>query len=232
VQPPPGLERFSGGRQKDALRAVWKETKAVIADEHDADTEHRAVWISAMSAAIFARSGDALRERAVLETALESTTIEIYRAMIAARLARVAARGDALDLADAWLESAPKRTGLPEAESDLEVARALVAHRRGDLDAALSSVGPHPSTSAIVGGARVLAAALRIDILERRGEKVAAYKLWREALGTHGMRVVIAVAKQFELAPKTRGRSHGVALTALAACAALGGAIAWLLSHM
>jgi hypothetical protein len=230
AKPPSGLEGLGKKRDLAKLREAWRETKEKLRAEHDVHTEFRAAWLAAVVSSIHDASGDALRERAVLETALEGTANPVYRAMIGARLARLATRGGALELASAWLEAAPRRTWLPEADSDLEVARALLAHARGNDDEVLERVGAWPATSPVVGGAGVLGAMLRVDVLERRGEGARAYQLYKEAVRTHGVRTLADVAERFRLGARTRGRFHAVGWTALAAIAAIAGTATWFLA--
>jgi hypothetical protein len=95
----------------------------------------------------------------------------------------------------------------------------------------MAIVGTQPKRSAIVGGARLLAAVLRIDAYERRNDHAMANALWRETLRTHGAMTASSIATHFALAPATRRRSRGLALATLAAAAALASAVGWALSH-
>lgn len=233
ARPPRGLERYALGarrRELPKLREAWEEAKAQLEAEHDAHTEFRAAWLAAILSGIFAASGDPLRERAVLETAFEALTLPIYRAMVAARLSRLALRAKALELAEDWLRAAPSRTYLPEADSDLVVARALLARARGDDEGVFDLIGSNPDASSITGGARVMADLLRVDLLERRGDPADAAHLHREAVAMHGARVTSTIAKQFGLAPKTTHRVKAVRLTVMGALATVVASVAWLLT--
>lgn len=187
--PPPGLE---APRKKPraasiaALRPAWEETKATLAGPHLIDDEFRATWLAATLARLHGGSADAVRERAVLETAFSRVAMPAYRALLGARLARAAAFAGRLEMADRWLAALPPPTGIAEVDADVEVARALVLLRRDRHGEVLSILGASDEGSALTGQARILGDLIRIDAIERMGDRWGAYALYRKAVRVHG----------------------------------------------
>jgi hypothetical protein len=206
------------------LRGAWEETKSVLAGPHSAVEEFRAAWLAATLARIYGATGDAVRERAVLEAGLSGLTVPAYRALVVARLARAAALAGRLALAERWLARAPAPTGIAEIDSDVDVARALLLLKQGRTAEVLALLGEDDEGSAFAGLARPFADLVRIDALEQRGRGYAAYVLYRKALRVHGAIPLQGLVMYYRLGVKSRRwivATGGVVIVVIVALLAL-----------
>jgi len=204
---PAGLEDLGerpAAPRLPTLRRAWEETKSALAGPHSATDEFRAAWLAATLARIHGATGDAVRERAVLEAVLSLLTIPAYQALAVARLSRAAALAGRLELADQWLSHAPAPTGIVEVDSDVAVARALLLLKQGRTAEVLALLGEDDEGSALAGLARPFADLVRIDALERSGRGYPAYVLYRKALRVHGAIPLQGLVMYYRLGVKTR----------------------------
>jgi hypothetical protein len=185
------------------LQAAWHETKKRLATPHATADEFRAVWLAATLGRIYGATGDVVRERAVLEAALERLAVPAYRAMILARLCRAAAVGGHLDLAERWLEQA-QPSELVEVDADVLAARAFVELRRGRLSGVLALLGERDEGSSLAGLALPFGDLVRVEALERAGRRWPAYDLYRRAVRAHGALVLQGLVMHYGLARRTR----------------------------
>jgi hypothetical protein len=215
TKPPEGI---SVRPKPDDLRGALKDARKRIAELDDSEEriahEHRVVYCAAVLSNILWRKHDALRARAVLESALETVREPIHRALLLARLARLAAFDDSTDLAERWLTGVPDLR-VAEVSTDVRVARAAIARARGDAKGVLDVLG---AESASVGVSRHLAMALRADAHECLGDLREARRVYRR--GSRGAQFAFgAVLNTFELAPRARKRTILVGVLAISVLA-------------
>jgi hypothetical protein len=201
---------------KELLREKLAAARARLAalEPDDAErpaVEYEALWAAATLASTFVMAKDPLRARAALESALADQHAPVYRALVLARLARLAAHGGAEDLAERWLAAIPPGLRVPEIAVDVRIARAMLARARGDAPAMLDALGPE---DALFGASRPVAMALLVDAHERRGDIRAARAAYRRGSRGAAMRFAGALAT-FDLAPRTRARTARVGFLAL-----------------
>jgi hypothetical protein len=204
---PAGLEDLGerpGAPRLPALRRAWEETKAALVAPHSSADEFRAAWLASTLARIHGATGDAIRERAVLEAALARLVVPAYRALVIARLARAAAFAGHVELADQWLSLAPPPVGIAEIDGDVAVARALLLLKRDRFAEVLDLLGEDDEGSAYAGLARPFADLVRIDALERSGRGYPAYALYRKAIKVHGAIPLQGLVMYYRLGVKTR----------------------------
>lgn len=198
------------------LRLAAQQTlRDGVPDEARIDAEFRLLWLTTWQAAHQIAKRDFLHARAALETALESLSIPAYHALIASRLARLAALSHAQELGERWLAHAATNTAVAEVDSDLRVARALLAHARGDDKEVLEIIGERDTADEFVGSARWFAVALRVDAHEKLGDLRLASTVWRIA-SKGNARQLQGVAQQYGLAVRTRQRMLQIGFAALA----------------
>ena len=207
---------------KELLRerlAAARERLAALGDEtpERADVEYELLWAGATLASAYVMAKDALRARAVLESALEIQRAPVYRALVLARLARLAAFGGGEELSERWLAAIPSGLRVPEVAVDVRIARAMMARARGDADGMIAALG---SEDGLFGASRPLAMALVVDALETKGDIRAARQAYRRGSRGAALRFAGALAT-FELAPRTRARSAKVGFVALGLVGAL-----------
>lgn len=206
---------------RQSLTALWREAKGTIGAAEEAEranAEFRVVWLGASLANEHASARDFVRARATLETLLELVTLPPYRALVLARLGRLAVLSGAPDLADKWVSAAPRDLRIPEVTSDLRVTDAMVARARGDAKGMLAIIGERDTADEFVGGARWLAVALRVDAHERDDDLALASRVWREVSRASGSKNAVALSKAaraYGLAPRTRRRAQLLAVPAL-----------------
>jgi hypothetical protein len=204
---PAGLEDLGerpGAPRLPALRRAWEDTKSALSGPHSVADEFRAAWLAGTLARIHGVTGDAIRERAVLEAALSRIVVPAYRAAVIARLARAAAFAGHVELAEEWLSVAPEPSGIAEIDGDVAVARALLLLKRGRFAEVLSLLGDDDEGSAFVGLSRPFADLVRIDALERSGRGYPAYVLYRKAIKVHGAIPLQGLVMYYRLGVKTR----------------------------
>jgi hypothetical protein len=212
TNPPEGIPKLATlARIRAALDQERKRIAALDADSDErVAAEHRIVYCSAVASNAYRAKQDHLRARAVLESALEAVREPTQRALVLARLARLAAFEDAPELADRWLSAIPPLR-VPEIATDVSVARAAIARARGDVRAMLDALGRE---NAAVGAGRAVAMGLRVDAHERLGDLREARRVYRRA--SRGNTLAFgATLKTFDLAPLTRKRTVAVGFLAL-----------------
>jgi hypothetical protein len=214
------LEGVPGRATLAEVRALFLEQKKKLAagvpDDERASEEFRLVWLAATLAAHQIAGRDFLHARAGLEAAAEAVTTPVYRGLLLARLARLAALSNAQELGERWLAACPKGLRVAELTSDVRVADAMLARARGDAKGVLESIGERDTADEFVGGARWLAVALRVDAHEKLGQGMLARQLWRQASRGNAM-ILANTAAAYGLARQTRKRIQTAALFALPA---------------
>jgi hypothetical protein len=203
------------------LRRAWEERKRALAGPHPIEDEFDAAWLAVNLARIYGATGDAIRERAVLEAALARFTVPAYRALMLARLARAAALAGRFELADRWLEQVPGTSRIAEVDSDVLVARALLLLRGERLSEVLALLGDNDEGSPIAGLSRPFGDLVRIDALERSGKRWAAYNLYRKAIRVHGAFALQDLVTYYGLARQARRITVTIGFIAIAAIVAL-----------
>ena len=229
---PAGLEDLGerpGAPRLPALRRAWEDTKSALSGPHTAVDEFRAAWLAGTLARIYGVTGDAIRERAVLEAALSRIVVPAYRAVVIARLARAAAFAGHVELAEECLSIAPAPSGIAEIDGDVAVARALLLLKRDHFAEVLSLLGDDDEGSAFVGLSRPFADLVRIDALERSGRGYPAYALYRKAIKVHGAIPLQGLVMYYRLGVKTRRWIVGTGLVVIVVIVALL-AVAWRLA--
>jgi hypothetical protein len=229
---PAGLEDLGerpGAPRLPVLRRRWEDTKSALSGPHSVADEFRAAWLAGTLARIHGVTGDAIRERAVLEAALSRIVVPAYRAVVIARLARAAAFAGHVELAEEWLSIAPEPSGIAEIDGDVEVARSLLLLKRGRFAEVLSLLGDDDEGSAFVGLARPFADLVRIDALEKSGGGYAAYALYRKAIKVHGAIPLQGLVMYYRLGVKTRRWIVGTGFVVMVVIVALL-AVAWRLA--
>ena len=226
AEPPSGVRRLSSASQ---LRAVIAASKTALASDDEASrdaTEHRLLWSTFALSNLLVKKHDAIRARALLESAYELSLHPVRRALVAARVARTAAFGGATEVAERWLARVPNDLRVPEISSEARLTRVMLARATGDADAMLEALGTEASWPAAT---RHLAMGLRCDALERKGDLGASRKAYRR--GARGAAFAFnATIRTYDLAPRTLRRTELIGFAALGLIVCLFGAMALALS--
>lgn len=182
-----------GDRRK--LETEWRQA---MATGHDRNVAYVGVTLAQLLEVVF---HDELRARAVLETTLEHLSHVALRALVAARLANLASRHGAIELAERWLDRIPKDLRVAEVDAARKTTRALILRARKEWDGVLDA-----TRGDFVPPYRFLALALRMDAFEQRGELRTAYSVWNSMARGGGSNQILASARVNGLAPATRKR--------------------------
>ncbi len=204
--PPPG---FTGKEPVETIRAAWLSAKAApVPDEgHERDLrDYQVTWLACLESAQRLRARDAVRARAVLEAALDLVEQPSYRALVLARLARLAVQAKSAELAKGWLDRVPAKLRAPEVTTDVRVAEAFVAREVEGPRAVLEILGRGADLDALAGPTRLLAIALRTDAHEKLGESKEALAAWTAGAKAGGMGLG-SFAALYGLAEGTRKRA-------------------------
>jgi hypothetical protein len=199
---------FKGRDGKEAVRKAWLEAKrAPRAEDADrGDHDYKLTWLAATSSGWNVRAKEAVRARAVLESALDLVETPAYRALLLARLVRLAASAKATPLGRAWLARVPRRRHAPEVKTDLLVAEAFLAREESGPRAVLDLLGHGDAVDSFSGPLRMLAVALRTDAHEKLGEHALALANWSAGARAGGA-TLGTYAGLYGLAPETRKRA-------------------------
>lgn len=214
VTQPPGFPKR--GSVADLRAVLAREEKKLAehddqADDMRSELEFRVAFGAGVLAMMHLQKHDRVRARAVLESGLERQREPLYRAFLLARLARLAAFGDAPELAERWLSAISPDLRVPEVATDIRTVRAALL-RTTNPQGALDVLG---SEDADVGASRNLAMALRVDALERLGKLSESRRAHRRGSRGNAMRFQSTI-RAFELAPATQRRTILVGWAALA----------------
>lgn len=202
------LEGVPGRATLAEIRKLFVEQKKKLAggvpNAERADAEFRLLWLAANLAVQQIKGRDFVHARALLEATLEVLTVPAYRALVLARLARLAAMSNAQELGERWLAACPKDLQVAEVNGDVRLAEALLANARGDSKSVLSLVEAGGENE-FTGGSRWLAVSLRVDAHEKLGDSKQALRLWKKS--ARGNAVILGnTAQAWGLAKETRKR--------------------------
>ncbi len=190
--PPPNLAHVMA----DGGLAAWKVEEAVSiwngarqelrTNPNDFDAAERLLFLSMVIAQHFKDRDDKLRQRSVLEGALDVVTLPRHRQVLRGFLARAAARAGDLDAAEAWLAPCDARSDDLSMDSEWRFSRAFIDTAKGDMDSVLTVLGRGPRDVPIEDASDDVCTVLRANALERLGQVEAAVALLRDRFGAGG----------------------------------------------
>lgn len=167
--------------------------------------EWERVWIAVWFACMRAIALDPLGARVALETTLLVTRTPAYRALLLARLAQHAAAIGAPALAKKWLRACPA-VDVPEVDSEMTAARALIALARDQPEEARRMTGDRRAGDGFSGNATFLAIAINIEAHERNGDPKVADALLADLRRKKLLTAVMASIKTFGVGTKSLAR--------------------------
>lgn len=157
----------------DALSA-WKRVRDRVMAAGAPDDEERLQLLTLALAEHFARENHPLRERSLLESALEACRTPRHRQSLCAALSRSACRLGDLAAAEAWLSLCDPASHDLLGDTAWRFARARLDTAHGRFDAVLGVLGAHDGAVPLDDRWEPSCVALRAHALEQLGQLDAA----------------------------------------------------------
>lgn len=149
--------------------ARWKATRAAASQHHQPQVERRLRYLTLALAKHFGDESDALRERSLLESALDALELTQHRQALCGALSRSAARAGDATAAEAWLAVCdPCSTDLVS-DTAYRFARATLDTYAGQFERVLQTLGAGADEVPLDDEHEPSCVALRAHALERLG---------------------------------------------------------------
>lgn len=180
MTPPPGVAHLFGPagtiepwKVQEAL-AVWQQTRNEVRATGSPSAAERLHFLTIVLASMMGMQGEAHRQRALLESALDVAALPRHRQALFSSLSRCAVREGDLPAAEAWLAACDPLSDDLETDSDFRLARAYIDTVRGNFVGVLSVLGAGPTDVPLHDAVDGVCAILRANALERTGQAQAA----------------------------------------------------------
>lgn len=234
--PPVGVQHLFGPagtiepwRVQEAL-AVWQQTRSEVRTTGSPDAAERLHFLTIVLSSMFGTQGEAHRQRALLESALDVAALPRHRQSLFSALSRCAVRDGDLAAAESWIAACDPVSDELESDSDYRLARAYIDTVRGNFPMVISVLGAGPQDVPIHDAADGVCAILRANALERMGrgqEAVAMLRHFKQKAGDRmAMQKVMEAHRQWNLCPQSyaiASQEHTAVAADRAAMAASGG---------
>jgi DNA-directed RNA polymerase subunit RPC12/RpoP len=235
MAPPPGVEHLFGPsgtiepwKMQEAL-TVWQQTRSEVRATGSPAAAERLHFLTVVLAAMVGMQGDAHRQRALLESALDVAALPRHRQALFRALARCAVRDGDIQAAEAWLAACDPVSDELETDTDFRLGRAYIDTVRGNFMGVLAALGSGPNDVPIHDSADGVCAILRANALERTGQlqaAVASLMHFKQKAGDRmAMQKVMEAHRQWNLCPQSyaiASQQHTSAAASQAASAASG----------
>jgi hypothetical protein len=181
--PPVGLEQMVSGGGVPAHKIqeatlIWAATRKQLASQPaDVAAAERLVWLTAVLVNTLLASNDEAGIRALAEGALEVLMLPRHRQTMRTRLSRMAARAGDVDGAQKWLAGCDPASEDLEMDSAYRLSQAFVDTAQRNPDGVLAALGDSEQDVPIEDTMDALAAVLRANAWEQRGDVPRAKQL-------------------------------------------------------
>jgi hypothetical protein len=189
--PPPSLQALLPNGQLPAWKvqealAVWQATRQELRVTANFEAAERLLFLTMVLSHHFVEQSDKLRQRAMLESALEVFTLPRHRQVMRGYLCRSACRLGDLQAAEQWLGPCDRQSDDLETDSEYRYSRAFIDTARGDWNAVLRSLGGRFEDVPIQDAMDAVCSVLRANAWERLGQPQAAVALLQQAMANQG----------------------------------------------
>jgi hypothetical protein len=209
---------------------VWQQTRAEVRATGSPAAAERLHFLTIVLSSMLGTQGEAHRQRALLESALDVAVLPRHRQALFSALSRCAVREGDLAAAEAWLAACDPVSDDLETDSDFRLARAYIDTVRGNFPGVLGALGAGPTDVPLNDAVDGVCAILRANALERMGQGQAAVAMlmhFKQKAGDRmAMQKVMEAHRQWNLCPQSyaiASQEHTVAAADQAAMAASGG---------
>ncbi|HVJ93396.1 MAG TPA: hypothetical protein VM580_26525, partial [Labilithrix sp.] len=174
--PPPNLAHVmaNGGLAEwkvDEAVAIWNGARQVLrTNPNDFDAAERLLFLSMVIAQHFKDKGDKLRQRSLLEGALDVVTLPRHRQILRGFLTRAAVIAGDLEAAEAWLKPCDAQSDDLSMDSEWRFSRAFIDTAKGNFENVLRVLGRGPNDVPIEDASEDVCAVLRANACERLGQ--------------------------------------------------------------
>ncbi len=162
--------------------SVWQSARVEVGEVGSYEAAERLLFLTSVLGAHFEGQGEPLRQRAMLESALEVFTLPRHLQIARGHLARSAVRAGDMEAAERWLAPCDARSDDLQTDSAYRHARALLDTLRGDARAVLTTLGAQADQVPLVAGLGATATLLRAHAMETLGERAQAVDLLAAAM--------------------------------------------------
>ena len=188
---PPSLQALLPNGQLPAWKvqealAVWQATRQELRATASFEAAERLLFLTMVLTQHFVDQTDRLRQRAMLESALEVFTLPRHRQVMRGYLCRSACRLGDLQAAEQWLAPSDRQSDDLETDSEYRYSRAFIDTARGDWNAVLHTLGGRFEDVPIQDAMDAVCSVLRANAWERLGNMQAAVGLLQQAMATQG----------------------------------------------
>ncbi|MBI4951838.1 MAG: hypothetical protein HY908_07370 [Myxococcales bacterium] len=149
--------------------AEWQQARLELASGAPYPTEERFYFLTLLVSQHFMEQQDELRQRGMLETALELVTAPRHKQVLRCMLARSAARAGDLEAAEEWLEPCNPWSDDLHMDTAYRFARGYLATVRQDWQGVLQALGSRIGDVPIADSQDHVCALVRANALERMG---------------------------------------------------------------
>lgn len=203
--PPPSLVHLvpDGTIQEwkiDEAIAVWNGARQELrVARSNYDAAERLVFLTMVLAQHFQGKGDKLRQRALLEGALDVVSLPRHRQIMRGYLCRAAVRAGDIQAAEAWLAPCDVTSDDLQTDSAYRFSRAFLDTARGDFQRVLQILGQNPEEVPIEDACDEVCAVFRANAWEKLGRPDVAAGLLRRSLSSGGGKGRMVVDRVIQL---------------------------------
>ena len=190
--PPPNLAHVMGNGglaewKLDEAISIWNGARQELrTNPNDFDAAERLLFLSMVIAQHFKDKGDKLRQRSLLEGALDVVTLPRHRQILRGFLTRAAVIAGDLEAAEAWLKPCDAQSDDLSMDSEWRFSRAFIDTAKRNFENVLTVLGRGPNDVPIEEASADVCAVLRANAYERLGQFDHALTLLRERLAISG----------------------------------------------
>ncbi|MBX3191796.1 MAG: hypothetical protein KF819_32700 [Labilithrix sp.] len=229
--PPPNLLHLMPSGQlaewkvEEAV-SIWNGARQTLrTNPSDFDAAERLLFLSMVIAQHFKSKGDKLRQRSLLEGALDVATLPRHRQVLRGFLTRAAVLAEDLEAAEAWLAPCDPSSDDLSMDSEWRFSRAFIDTAKGNFQNVLVVLGRGANDVPIEDAADDVCTVLRANAFERLGQVDVATALLRERFSTGGdsrqtIQRVIESYPQWQLCAQSHPQASAVFATTAGAEAA------------
>ncbi|MBX3231213.1 MAG: hypothetical protein KIT84_09750 [Labilithrix sp.] len=191
--PPPSIThlmpagRLEEWKVEEAI-AVWNSARQELrAQPGSYDAAERIVFLSMVLVQHFSEGKeDKLRQRALLEGALDVVKLPRHRQIVRGFLARAAVRENDIQAAEAWLAPCDPASDDLQSDSAYRFTRAFIDTATGNFQRVLQVLGQNAQEVPIEDASDDVCAVFRANAWEKMGRADLAVHLLRERMGAGG----------------------------------------------